>query len=110
MGENISPLEAENALLECEAVKRVAVVGVPNERTGERAVAFVELKDGAGFTFADMQGFLGRIGLAKQKWPEELHILERLPTNSIGKVQKSELKLLAGKSSITAPRPGGAAR
>ena len=110
MGENISPLEVENGLLECEAVKRVAVVGVPNERTGERAVAFVELKDGAGLTFADMQAFLGKIGLAKQKWPEELHILERLPTNSIGKVQKSELKLLADKSPAAAPQPGGAAR
>jgi len=57
-----------------------------------------------------MQAFLGRIGLAKQKWPEELHVLDRLPTNSIGKVQKSELKLLAGKPPAAAPQPGGVAR
>jgi acyl-CoA synthetase (AMP-forming)/AMP-acid ligase II len=94
-GENISPLEIENVLLQCESIARAAVVGIPNPRTGERAVAFVTLKPGHGLTFREMQDFLARAGLARQKFPEELHILGALPTNAIGKVLKSELQRLA---------------
>jgi acyl-CoA synthetase (AMP-forming)/AMP-acid ligase II len=97
MGENISPLEVENVLLQCDAIERVAVVGIPNPRTGERAVAFVTLKPGHGLTFAAMQAFLASAGLARQKFPEELHVVDALPTNSIGKVLKSELKLMAAR-------------
>ena len=106
MGENISPLEVENALMQCKAIKRVAVVGVPNERTGERAVAFVELREGCGLTLAEMQRFLTEFGLAKPKFPEELHVMGSLPTNSIGKIQKSELKLIASPAK---PSPAGGA-
>ncbi|MEW5420927.1 AMP-binding protein [Amorphus sp. 3PC139-8] len=95
LGENISPLEIETALLQCEAVKRVAVVGLSDPRTGERAVAFVELHPGHRLGFADMQAYLQAYGLAKQKFPEELCVLERLPTNSVGKVMKLDLKRLA---------------
>ncbi len=95
MGENISPLEVENVLLQCDAIERVAIVGVPNARTGERAVAFVTLKPGHGLTFHEMQAFLASSGLARQKFPEELHVMDALPTNSIGKILKSELKLIA---------------
>ena len=95
MGENISPLEIETVLLQCDAIERVAVVGIPNPRTGERAVAFVTLKPGQSLTFPAMQDFLARAGLARQKFPEELHVVDALPTNSIGKILKSELKLIA---------------
>ncbi len=95
LGENISPLEVENVLLQCEAIERVAIVGVPSPRTGERAVAFVTLKPGRSLTLAEMQAFLVSSGLARQKFPEELHVMDTLPTNSIGKVLKSELKLIA---------------
>jgi acyl-CoA synthetase (AMP-forming)/AMP-acid ligase II len=95
MGENISPLEVENVLLLCEAIERVAVVGVPNDRTGERAVAFVTLKPGCRLTFQDMRSVLARSGLARQKFPEELHVLASIPTNSVGKVMKSELQRIA---------------
>ena len=66
--------------------------------TGERAVAFVTLKPGRSLSFAEMQSFLAASGLARQKFPEELHIVDALPTNSIGKVLKSELKALATAS------------
>jgi acyl-CoA synthetase (AMP-forming)/AMP-acid ligase II len=107
MGENISPLEVENVLLLCEAIERVAVIGVPNERTGERAVAFVELKPGHRLTFEDMQSFLASSGLARQKFPEELHVLESIPTSSIGKVMKSELRRMA---MADPSRPSGQAK
>jgi acyl-CoA synthetase (AMP-forming)/AMP-acid ligase II len=104
LGENISPLEIETVLLQCDAIERVAVVGVPNARTGERAVAFVALRPGRALSFADMQAFLARAGLARQKFPEELHVLPALPMNAIGKVMKTELKRIAAG---TPPNAGG---
>ena len=95
MGENISAAEVENALSTCDAIKRVAVVGIAHKRTGERAVAFVELQGGATLTLDDMRRFLETYGLARQKCPEELHVLEALPTNAIGKVMKMDLKAMA---------------
>ena len=95
MGENISPLEIENVLGEHPAVKQVAIVGIPDDRSGEAALAFVVLKDGAQFTLADMVEFLSLRGLAKQKFPEHLRIVSALPTNSIGKVLKRELQRIA---------------
>jgi acyl-CoA synthetase (AMP-forming)/AMP-acid ligase II len=92
LGENISPLEIENALVEHPAIKQVAVVGVPDARTGEAALAFVVLKPGASFDLDEMRRFLLQRGLARQKCPEQLCIVDALPTNSIGKVLKLALK------------------
>jgi acyl-CoA synthetase (AMP-forming)/AMP-acid ligase II len=91
-GENISPREIENALLSSDVVANAVVVGVPDARTGERAVAFVVLKPGAVMTIDSMRSFLTDFGMAKQKFPEELHIRDSFPMNSIGKVLKEELK------------------
>ena len=92
MGENISPLEIENVLAMHPAVKQVAIVGIPDARTGEAALAFVVLNDGAQFTLAEMAAFLSLRGLAKQKFPEHLRVVSALPVNSIGKVLKRELQ------------------
>jgi acyl-CoA synthetase (AMP-forming)/AMP-acid ligase II len=94
-GENISPLEIENALARHRSVRQSAVVGVPDAARGEIAVAFVLPVDGATFTLADMIAHLETVGLAKQKFPERLHVVASLPVNAIGKIQKSELKALA---------------
>lgn len=91
-GENISPREIENALLAHESISNVAVVGIPDPRTGERAVAFVSLKPNKMFSMEDMRSFLADFGMARQKFPEEIHIWDRLPTNSIGKILKEQLK------------------
>ncbi len=101
MGENISPREIENALLAHDGIEQVAIVGTPDQRTGERAVAFLMLKPGFALTLADLQAFLAKAGMARQKFPEELHIVESLPMNSIGKVLKEELKsrLMEGRLS-----------
>lgn len=94
LGENISPLEIENVLAQHPAVRQVSVVGVPDARTGEAALACVVLHDGASFTLEDMRAFLAQHGLARQKFPEHLRILPALPTNSIGKVLKRELQII----------------
>ncbi|MBZ6078476.1 AMP-binding protein [Microvirga puerhi] len=94
-GENISPLEIENALARHQSVRQSAVVGVPDRDRGEIVVAFVLPVDGGTFTFADMTLHLDMLGLAKQKYPERLFVVSSLPVNTVGKVQKNELKALA---------------
>ena len=94
LGENISPLEIENVLVQHPAIRQVSVVGIPDARTGEAALAFVVLQDGAQLTLQDMQSFLAQHGLARQKFPEHLRVLPALPTNSIGKVLKRELQII----------------
>jgi acyl-CoA synthetase (AMP-forming)/AMP-acid ligase II len=91
-GENISPLEIENVLAEHPAVLQVAVVGIPDARTGEAAVAFVVPQPGCSFDLQQMRDFLALRGLARPKWPEHLRLLPSLPANSIGKVLKQELR------------------
>lgn len=94
-GENISPLEIENALARHPAVRQNAVIGIPDQERGEMVVAFVLPVEGNAFTFADMARHLQELGLARQKCPERLHVVRELPVNSIGKIQKNELKALA---------------
>lgn len=94
-GENISPLEIENALARHPAVRQSAVVGIPDPERGEMVVAFVLPVEGRDFAFADMTAHLETIGLARQKFPERLHVVATLPVNSIGKVQKNDLRALA---------------
>lgn len=94
-GENISPLEIENALARHDGVRQSAVVGVPDPERGEMVVAFVLPKDGCEFGFSDMISHLDGLGMAKQKFPERLEIVSLLPMNAVGKVEKVKLKALA---------------
>lgn len=96
-GENISPLEIENALMRHEAVRQAAVVGVPDKERGEMVVAFVIPAAGRGFDFAAMTRHLAGLGMARQKFPERLHVVAELPMNTVGKVQKPELRAIARK-------------
>jgi acyl-CoA synthetase (AMP-forming)/AMP-acid ligase II len=107
-GENISPREIENALLSNDAVANAVVIGMPDARTGERAVAFIVLKPGGAMTMESMRNFLADFGMARQKFPEELHIRDSFPMNSIGKVLKEELKagLAAARADSAAGRAG----
>lgn len=94
-GENISPLEIENALMQHPAVANVAIVGAPDADRGEMVVAFLVTSHGATFGMADMTDHLTTLGFARQKFPERLEIVEALPMNSVGKVQKPELRKMA---------------
>jgi acyl-CoA synthetase len=91
-GVNISPAEVENALLTCAGVAEVAVVGVPDANTGERAIAFVAASGSATPTLADITAHLAALGMAKPKWPEELRLVEAFPRTASGKVQKYLLR------------------
>ena len=89
--ENIPVVEVENILFKHPAVHQAAIVAYPDERLGERACAFVTLKDGASFDFDEMQRFLGERGLSVQYWPERLEIRDSLPRSAAGKLLASTL-------------------
>ncbi len=91
-GENIPVVEVENLLFRHPAIAEVVVVGYPDERLGERACAFVRLREGAQFAFADMTAFLSAQNMARQYIPERLEVVTELPRTPSGKVQKFRLR------------------
>ncbi|MCM3925364.1 AMP-binding protein [Frankia sp. AiPs1] len=92
--ENISALEVEAVVLRHPAVAEVAVVGLPDARTGERAVAVVVPDPGQPApTLAALVAFCRAEGLAPYKLPEQLELVAELPRNSMGKVLKRQLQL-----------------
>lgn len=90
-GENISAREVEDVLFEHPKVAQVAVVGLPDDVMGQRACAFV-VPGGAVPTLTELCEFLATKGLARQKAPERLEIVDALPTTASGKVQKHRLR------------------
>lgn len=103
-GTNIFPAEIESLLLQHPAVAGVAVVGVPDERLGERACAVVVPAGDARPELKELCAFLLERELAKYKLPEELLLLETLPTNAGGKVDKGSLRALAVER-LSTPQP-----
>jgi non-ribosomal peptide synthetase component E (peptide arylation enzyme) len=91
--ENISAKELEDSLFTHPKVADVAVVGLPDERTGERACAVVVAADvGAPPSLDELCAYLLAGGLMKQKLPEQLEIVDALPRNPTGKIVKFELR------------------
>jgi cyclohexanecarboxylate-CoA ligase len=91
-GENISAKEIEDLLFAHPDVADVAVVGLPDERSGERACAVVVPAEGAQPTLESLNAHLLDQGLMKQKLPEQLELVDVLPRNPTGKVLKFELR------------------
>jgi fatty-acyl-CoA synthase len=90
-GENISTVEVEQAVLAHEAVLDAAVIGVPDEKWGERPKAFVVLKAGGTLTQEELLDHVrGRI--AHYKAPREVEFVDALPKTSTGKTQKFALR------------------
>lgn len=96
-GENIAAIEVENVLYTHPKVAEVAVIGLADPDTGERACAVVATAEGCDpLTFEEMQAHCRDNGLMVQKIPEQLEIVDALPRNNTGKVMKFELKDLFG--------------
>ncbi len=88
-GENISALEVEEVLLGLPDVIEAVVVAAPDARLGERVAAVLRVRDGGAMpTLDQVRTHFESIGVARQKWPEELHQAEDLPRTPSGKVQK----------------------
>ncbi len=90
-GENISTIEVEQAIVTHPAVLEVAVIGVPDERWGERPKAFVVLVEGQSATEDELIEHV-KAKIARYKAPKAVEMVAELPKTSTGKVQKFELR------------------
>jgi hypothetical protein len=106
-GENISPKEVEDVLATHPGVADVAIVAMPSRETGEKGCAFVVLRPEQAIDLAEIRRFLNRAGLARQKFPEHLVIVDELPRVPSGKVSKDVLRARA-KAIAEAGGPLGA--
>jgi acyl-CoA synthetase (AMP-forming)/AMP-acid ligase II len=98
-GENISAAEVEEALAALAEIAEVAVVAAPDARLGEHVCAFVRLAQAAGpIALATITQHLERVGLARQKWPEELRVVAEFPRTAAGKVRKVDLRAQLGSA------------
>jgi acyl-CoA synthetase (AMP-forming)/AMP-acid ligase II len=91
-GENISAKEVEDLLYSHPAVADVAVIGLPDPKTGERACAVVSLNEGQTLPFEDMVAYLKDQGLRIQAIPEQLELVDVVPRNPAGKILKHALR------------------
>jgi 2-furoate---CoA ligase len=90
-GENIHPLEVEDAVARHPKVLEVAVVGAPDERLGQRVVACVVAEQGA--TAAELDAFcLDDAALARFKRPREYRFVSELPRSPSGKILRRKLR------------------
>ncbi|MCB0997568.1 MAG: AMP-binding protein [Acidimicrobiales bacterium] len=90
-GMNITPREIEDLIAELDAVERVAVVGVPDERLGERTCACIVPRGDATVDLDTVVAHLRGRGLATYKLPQQLEVFAQLPTTASGKIQKHEI-------------------
>ncbi|AVM01177.1 acyl-CoA synthetase [Gordonia iterans] len=90
-GENISTIEVEQAVVSHPAVLDVAVIGVPDEKWGERPKAYVQLADGAAVTAEEIIAHV-KSRIASYKAPREVEFLDVLPKTSTGKTRKNDLR------------------
>ena len=91
-GENISASELEELISTHPWVAEVAVLGIPDERLGERVCAAVALRPGSALTLDDLVSFLRGSNVATHKLPEQLEVFPSLPHTTSGKVSKAALR------------------
>ena len=92
-GYNISPAEIENAVVRHPSVVTAAVIGYPDERLGERICACVTIKGGSPApTLVELTALCEAGGLARNKHPERLEVLDEMPLNPTGKILKRVLR------------------
>jgi fatty-acyl-CoA synthase len=90
-GEWISSMELENALMAHPAVAEAAVIGIPDEKWGERPLATVVVKPGASVTAAELRHFLaGKV--PRWQLPERWSFITEVPKTSVGKFAKTRIR------------------
>jgi len=98
-GFNVYPAEVENYLLEHPDLARAAVVGVPDRRLGEVGMAFVVPRAGAVPVPSELIGW-ARARMANYKVPRFVEVVDELPLNAAGKVQKDVLRQRAARRDV----------
>jgi cyclohexanecarboxylate-CoA ligase len=97
-GENIPVIEVENLIHEMPEINEVAIVGMPDDRLGERSCAFVSLHREENLTLADVTEYLEGRNLARNYLPEKLVIIDSMPKTPAGKLQKFRLREMMAQS------------
>jgi 2-furoate---CoA ligase len=93
-GENVHPLEVEDAIARCDGVGEVAVAGLPDDKWGHAVTAFVVIGgDGSGDAEAKRiaEWTRAQSGLAAYKRPKRIVIIDALPKSPVGKILRREL-------------------
>jgi acyl-CoA synthetase (AMP-forming)/AMP-acid ligase II len=90
-GENMSPGEIEDVLLDHEAVADTAVVGVPDEQWGEAVVAAVVLKEGSSVSEAELQDWVKQ-KLRSSRVPQRIAFRTELPYTEMGKLLRRQVR------------------
>ena len=91
-GEWISSVDLENRLMAHPAVQEAAVIGIRDERWGERPLACVVLRPGAKADAAELADFLGGNGVARWQVPENWAFVAEIPKTAVGKFDKKVLR------------------
>jgi len=92
-GEKFSARDIEDVLVAHPSVAEAAVVAAPDDRYGEVPAAFIVMAEGAAAPSADdLVAFLHGRGVARQKTPDQWHVIAALPMTPFGKVKKFELQ------------------
>lgn len=91
-GENIPVKEVEDKLYEHPAVENVAIVAMPDPEMQEKGCAYVKSREGNEFTFDEMVNHLDEHKIAKQKYPEQLELVDEFPRTASGKIKKNILR------------------
>ena len=94
-GENISAKEIEDVLFRSAKVIDAAVVSMPSKKTGEAICAFIVSKPGESIDLREVDDMMRAAGLARQKTPEYIQLIEALPKTASGKVRKDQLRKMA---------------
>ncbi len=103
-GENLYPVQIENYLRGYDAIKDVAVIGIPDKRLGEIAAAIIELKSGYSSSEGEIAEF--SMGLPRYKRPRKI-IFDTIPRNPTGKIEKPKLREKYSSLNLVAAQTGG---
>ncbi len=93
-GSNIAPAEVEEALKRHPGVRDVAVFGIADPETGERVAAIIALSDGVSSAAVPEIMSAASKHLADYKLPEKMTVVDAIPRNAVGKVERETLQFL----------------
>ena len=98
-GENLYPVQIEDFLRKNDAIKDVAVIGLPDKRLGEIAAAIIEVKQGFSLSEQEVNDFC--LALPRYQRPRKI-IFAEVPRNPTGKIEKPKLRKMYGAEQLVA--------
>jgi long-chain acyl-CoA synthetase len=102
-GFNVYPVEVEEVIAELEAVSEAAVIGTPDEQTGEAVVAYVRRAPRTSLTDDELAEAVRAhcaARLARFKQPSHVHVVDELPHTVTGKVAKGRLRAVQRRQNL----------